>query len=50
MLFGLSHVSISFQSQINKILTENLYIFVIVYLDNIFIYTKHPNKGYIEVI
>ena len=39
MPFGLSNVPASFQGYINKILAEKL---VIVYLDNIFIYTKNP--------
>lgn len=38
--FGLSNVPTSFQGYINKILTKKLDIFVIVYLDNILIYTK----------
>ena len=43
MLFGLSNAPASFQSYINKILDEKVDVFVIVYLDNILIYTK--NKG-----
>ena len=42
MPFGLSHASASFQDYINKILAEKLDIFVIVYLDNILIYTEDP--------
>ena len=41
MLFGLSNVLASFQDYINKILTKKLNVFVIVYLDNILIYTKN---------
>ena len=37
--FGLSNALASFQGYINKILVEKLDIFVIVYLDDIFIYT-----------
>ena len=40
MSFGLSNAPASFQGYINKILAKKLDIFVIVYLDNIFIYTK----------
>ena len=40
MPFGLSNASASFQSYINKIPAKKLDIFVIIYLDNIFIYTK----------
>ncbi len=35
MSFGLSNISISFQSYNNKILTKKLDIFIVVYLDNI---------------
>ena len=42
MLFGLSNVPASFQGYINKILAKKLNIFVIIYLDNIFIYTEDP--------
>ena len=38
--FGLIIVPNSFQEYVNKILTEKLDIFVIVYLDDILIYTK----------
>ena len=40
MLFGLFSALASFQGYINKILVKKLDIFVIVYLDNIFIYTE----------
>ena len=39
MPFGLSYVPASFQRYINKILSEKLDIFDIMYLDNILIYT-----------
>ena len=41
MLFGLSNIPASFQGYINKILVKKLDIFVIVYLDNILIYTEN---------
>ena len=47
ILFGLSNASASFQGYINKILAEKLDIFVIVYLDDIFIYIKDPGQGHI---
>ena len=50
MLFELSNAPTSFQSYINKILAKKLDIFVIVYLDIIFIYTEDLGQGYIEVI
>ena len=40
MPFGLSNVLSTFQSYINKILAKKFNIFIIVYLDNIFIYIK----------
>ena len=40
MPFGLSNASASFQGYINKILVEKLDIFIIVYLNDILIYTE----------
>ena len=48
--FDLTNVSESFQGFLNKILAEKLDIFVIVYLDDIFIYTKDLEKNYIKAI
>ena len=50
MLFDLTNAFRSFQGYVNKILTEKLNIFVIVYLDDIFIYTKNSGKDYVEAI
>ena len=50
MPFGLSNAPTSFQGYINKILVENLNIFVIVYLDNILIYTKDLGQSHIVVV
>ena len=50
MPFGLSNASASFQGYINKILAEKLDIFVIVYLDNIFIYIKDQDLGHVEAM
>ena len=48
--FGLSNAPVTFQGYINKILAEKLDIFVIVYLDDILIYTKDPGKGHVEAV
>ena len=48
MLFGLSNASTTFQGYINKILDEKLNIFVIVYLDNILIYTEDPGQPHVK--
>lgn len=40
MFFGLSNILVNFQSYIQKISAKKLDIFVIVYLNNLFIYTK----------
>ena len=50
MPFGLSNASASFQSYINKILAKKLDIFVIVYLDDILIYTEDPGKGHVDAV
>ena len=50
MLFGLSNILASFQSYINNILVKKLDIFVIVYLDDIFIYIKDLDQAYINVV
>ena len=50
MSFGLSNASATFQRYVNKILAEKLDIFVIVYLDDIPIYTKDPGQPHIEAV
>ena len=50
MPFGLSSIPATFQGYINKILAEKLNIFVVVYLDNILIYTKDPKQPHVEAI
>ena len=50
MPFGLSNAPASFQGYVNKILAEKLDVFVIVYLDNILIYTKDAGQCHVEVV
>ena len=50
MLFELSNAPVNFQGYINKILAEKLDIFVIFYLDNIFIHTKDPSIAHINAV
>ena len=48
MPFGLLSAPPSFQGYINKILAKKLNIFIIVYLNNIFIYTEDKCQGHLE--
>ncbi len=50
MPFGLTNAPATFQGYINEILAEKLDIFVIVYLDDIFIYTKNEGEEHIQAI
>ena len=50
MLFGLSNAPATFQGYINKTLAEKLDIFVIVYLDDILIYTEDPGQPHVEAV
>ncbi len=50
MPFRLINTPATFQGYINKILAKKLNVFVIVYLDDILIYTKSKGKGYIDAI
>ena len=50
MPFCLSNAPVTFQGYVNKILSEKLDIFVIIYLNNILIYTKDPGQPHVEVI
>ena len=50
MFFGLVNTPATFQSYIYKCLAEKLNIFVIEYLDNIFIYTNEKNAKYKEAV
>ena len=48
--FGLSNAPATFQEYVNKILAEKLNIFVIVYLDDILIYTEDPGQPHVEAM
>ena len=48
--FGLSNAPASFQDYINKILAEKLDIFIIVYLDDIPIYTDDPGQAHVNAV
>ena len=50
MTFGLYNTLTYFQDYINKILIEKLDVFIIVYLDNILIYTDKIDQSHIEAI
>ncbi len=48
--FGLANAPATFQGYINKILAEKFNIFVIVYLDDIFIYTENEGEKHVQAI
>ena len=48
--FRLTNALITFQGYINKILTKKLDIFIIIYFDDIFIYTKNERKEHVKTI
>ena len=50
MLFGLTNAPASFQGYINKILVEKPDIFIIVYLDDILIYTDDNRDSHIAAV
>ena len=50
MPFGLFNALATFQGYVNKILAEKLDIFVIVYLDEILIYTKNLGQPHVEAV
>ena len=50
MHFGLSNAPVSFQGYINKILAKKLDVFVIVYLNDILIYTKDAGQAHINAV
>ena len=50
MPFGSRNASASSQKYINKILTEKLDIFIIVYQDNMIIYTDDDRDGHVIAV
>ena len=50
MFFNLTNILGSFEDYVNKILAKKLDIFVIVYLDDILIYTKNSGKSYVKAV
>ena len=50
MPFGLFNAPATFQGYVNKILAEKLDVFVIVYLDDILIYTEDPDQPHIDTV
>ena len=48
--FGLFNTVVSFQRYINKILAKKLDVFVILYLDDIMIYTIDASQGHMEAV
>ena len=50
MPFGLTNTPATFQYYINKIFMKKLNIFVIMNLDNIFIYTEDESKSHIQAV
>ncbi len=50
MLFGLTNGPVTFQGYINKILAEKLDVFVIVYLDDILIYTESEGDEHVQAV
>ena len=50
MLFSLTNAPAGFQGYINKIFAKNLDIFVIVYLDDILIYTYDDRDGHVSAV
>ena len=50
MPFKLSNAPASFQDYINKILAKKFNTFVIVYLDNILIYTKNKGQDHVKAV
>ncbi len=47
MPFGLTNALATFQGYINKILVKKLDVFIIVYLDDILIYTESEGEEYV---
>ena len=50
MFFGLSNTLASFHGYINKILAKKLDIFLIIYLNDILIYTEDKGQSYVNIV
>ena len=50
MSFRFFNASASFQDYINKVLVKKLDIFIIIYLDDIFIYIKNLDQEYVKTM
>ena len=50
MPFGLANALASFQGYINQIFAEKFNIFIIVYLENIHIYTNDDREGHVIAV
>ena len=50
MPFGLFNIQSSFQDYINKILAKKLDVFVIVYIDDILIYTEDASQAHVNTV
>lgn len=50
MPIRVTNIPVAFQGYINKIWAEKLNIFVIMYLNDIFIYTENKRKEYMETV
>lgn len=48
IFFNLFNAPINFQEYINKIFAKKLDIFIIIYLDDILVYTKNPRKPHVN--
>ena len=50
MLFSLFNAPATFLGYVNKILGKKLDVFIIVYLNDIQIYTKNPGQPHVEAM
>ena len=50
MSFSLSNIPTTFQKYIDKIMANKLNIFILIYLDDLFIYIKDSSQLYIKAI
>ncbi len=50
MLFGLTNAPATFQGYINKILAKKLDVFIIVYLEDILIYTESKGEEHVQAV